>query len=122
MPKIWDIMYFRKRYGESRVDSCPFCGKQGVTKNSQGVPVCLAHKGDVLSDLKCACGSYVDIKSGKWGAYASCIRCGNVNLRKVLELSPIKRPQEKVKDAPQQKEPAERKEVVVRSDELDFLY
>ncbi len=110
-------MFFRKRYGESRVDSCPFCGKQGVAKNAQGVPVCLAHKGELLSELKCACGSYVDIRSGKWGAYASCIRCGNVNLRKILELNPFQKAQEK-----EQKKPVERKELTVRSDELDFLY
>ncbi len=115
-------MYFRKRYGESRVESCPFCGKQGVAKNSQGVPVCLAHKGGILSELKCVCGGYVDIKSGKWGAYASCFKCGNVNLRKVLELNPLQEAQEKVKAIPQQKKPEERKEVTVRSDELDFLY
>lgn len=115
-------MYFRKRYGESRVESCPFCGKQGVAKNVQGVPVCLAHKKGVLSELKCACGSYVDIKSGKWGAYANCIRCGNVNLRKVLELNPLLKAQEKVKEIAPQKKAEERKEVTVRSDELDFLY
>lgn len=111
-------MYFRKRYGESRVDSCPFCGRRGVTKNSQGVPVCLAHKGDILSDLKCACGSYVEIKSGKWGAYASCFKCGNVNLGKVLEMNP----QQKAQEKPKKEQQEEKKEVVVRSDELDFLY
>ncbi len=114
-------MYFRKRYGESRVDSCPFCGKQGIAKNSQGVPVCLAHKQEMLSELKCACGSYIDVKSGKWGAYASCFKCGNVNLRKVLELNPFQKPQEKVEETPQQKKPEEREEITVRSDELDFL-
>ncbi len=113
-------MYFRKRYGESRVDSCPFCGRQGVVKNSQGVPVCSAHRDDVLSDLKCACGSYVDVKSGKWGAYASCFKCGNVNLGKVLEVNPVRKA--KVQEKPQQKNPEEKKDVVVRSDELDFLY
>src|SRR3989338_3313639 len=115
-------MHLRKRYGESRVDSCPFCGKQGVSKNSQGVPVCLKHKDEILSELKCACGSYVDIKSGKWGAYVSCFKCGNVNLRKILELNPIQKAQEKAKETPQQKKPEERKEITVRSDELDFLY
>jgi hypothetical protein len=111
-------MYSRKRYGESRVNNCPFCSRQGVTKNAQGVPTCLSHKNDALSDLKCACGSYVDVKSGKWGAYASCLRCGNVNLRKVLEINP----QQKEQETPQKKMPEERKDVTVRSDELDFLY
>src|SRR3989338_1540626 len=110
-------MHFRKRYGESRVDSCPFCGKQGVAKNLQGVPVCLAHKDEVLSDLKCACGSYVDVKSGKWGAYASCFRCGNVNLKKVLEMNPQQKVKEKEQETQHQKKQEERKEVVVRSDE-----
>ena len=115
-------MYIPKRYGQSRVDTCPFCGKQGVTQNTQGVPVCLQHKNEKLSDLKCICGSYVDIKTGKWGAYASCMKCGNVNLKRVLEMNPAQKAQEK---PPQQKQPerkAEKKEITVRSDELDFLY
>lgn len=111
-------MYFRKRYGASRVDSCPFCGKQGVTKSVQGVPVCTTHKNRQLSGLKCACGNYVDIKEGKWGAYASCLRCGNMNLRKILEINPSQKVQEKPKEMPKK----EKTEVTVRSDELDFLY
>ncbi|MBI2663743.1 hypothetical protein HYX10_00170 [Candidatus Woesearchaeota archaeon] len=111
-------MYLRKRYGASRVDSCPFCGKQGVVKSAQGIPVCIAHRKMQLSGLKCACGSYVDIKEGKWGAYANCLRCGNINLKKVLEMNP----QQKAQEKPEEKPEKVKTEITVRSDELDFLY
>jgi len=88
-----------------------------VTKNVQGIPVFTAHKGRQLSGLKCVCGSYADIKEGKWGAYASCLRCGNINLRKVLEMNPQQKAQEKPKERPKKG----KTEITVRSDELDFL-
>jgi hypothetical protein len=83
-------MYIPKRYGESRLDKCPFCGKQATTMNKQKIPVCVAHKESVLEDLKCACGSYLDTKIGKFGVYFSCIKCGNVNMKRALELNPPK--------------------------------
>ena len=104
----------RKRYRESRIDKCPFCGKMGVIKNNQGVPVCINHKGNELKDLKCVCGEWLDIKQGKWGPYFHCMNCGNVSFKKGLEMNP------QVKD--NQKKKTERKEITIRSDELDFLY
>jgi hypothetical protein len=80
-------MYIPKRYGESKVDKCPFCGSQAITLNTQKIPVCLAHKSAVLDDMKCVCGQYLETKIGKFGVYFSCIRCGNLNLRKVLEIN-----------------------------------
>ena len=77
----------RKRYGESRIDKCPFCGKMAVVKNSQGIPVCNNHKGSELKNLKCACGEYLDIAKGKFGAYFRCINCGNISFKKGLEMN-----------------------------------
>ncbi|MFH1399041.1 MAG: hypothetical protein ABIG95_02935 [Candidatus Woesearchaeota archaeon] len=98
-------MYIPKKYGKSRVDKCPFCGQQATTLNSQKLPVCTSHKNTQLNDLKCACGSYLEIKHGKFGVFFVCINCGNINLTKALELNSCQ---------------SERKVITVRSD--DPLY
>lgn len=81
-------MRIPKRYGESQVVNCPFCGKTAVTKNSQQVPVCTAHKDNELKNLKCVCGEWLDILPGKWGPYFRCLTCGNINFKKGLEMNP----------------------------------
>ncbi len=81
-------MRFRKVYGQSKIDKCPFCGKQSVTENPQGVPVCLDHKEKNLHDMKCICGEWLDVKKGKYGVYFNCMRCGNVNYKKAMEANP----------------------------------
>ena len=114
-------MRIPKRYGESRVDNCPFCGKTGVTKNKQGVPVCSNHKDDELKDLKCLCGGWLDIFEGKYGPYFRCINCGNINFKKGIEINP----QVKVKVSSEkgdENKAAQKKEITVRSDQLDFMY
>ena len=83
-------MFIPKKYGQSKVDSCPFCGKQAISLNRQSVPVCLNHKEDQLEDLKCVCGETLDILKGKFGVFFKCIKCGNMNLRKVMEFNTIK--------------------------------
>jgi hypothetical protein len=79
-------MYIPKRYGESRIDTCPFCGKQGTLKSRQGLIVCAEHKDSILPDIKCVCGSCLDLVTGKFGPYFVCLNCGNINLKKGLEL------------------------------------
>ena len=83
-------MRIPKRYGQSRIDKCPFCQKQSTTLNKQGVPVCASHKEEMLDDLKCVCGSTLDMLKGKFGVFFSCMKCGNMNLRKVMEINAIK--------------------------------
>lgn len=83
-------MYIKKQYGQSKVDKCLFCGKQATTTNGQGVPVCIVHKGAVLGDMKCICGEYLDIRTGKYGLFFTCMRCGIVNLRKALEINEVR--------------------------------
>jgi hypothetical protein len=95
-----------KRYGDYRREECPFCSKQAITKNSQGVPVCMQHKARLLDGLKCQCGGWLELRTGKWGPYFFCIKCGNVNFRKALELNPgIREPQH----------------LTLTSDEADFI-
>jgi hypothetical protein len=112
-------MYIPKKYGQSRIDCCPFCGKQATSHNKQGIPVCTTHKNEELSEVKCMCGEWLTLKTGKWGPYFQCIRCGNINFKRALEMSP--------KDKKQESVPAQykaiketKKETTITSDELDF--
>ena len=82
-------MRFRKVYGQSKIDSCPFCNKQAVTKSSQHIPVCIEHKNSILNEFKCVCGEYLLLQTGKFGAYFRCIRCGNINFSKALEINDV---------------------------------
>jgi len=75
-------MYIPKRYGQSKAQNCPFCGKQAITRSKEGVPVCLAHKESKMEDKKCACGRWLELRVGKWGPYFHCINCGNINFNK----------------------------------------
>ena len=97
-------MYIPKKYGESQVVICPFCNKNVTTKNSQKVPVCPDHKRSFLKDLTCFCGDYIDLRDGKWGIYFNCMNCGNLNLKKVLEMNPkLKENIEKIEKKPEKR-------------------
>ncbi|MFC1697817.1 hypothetical protein ACFL1H_05765 [Nanoarchaeota archaeon] len=131
-------MYIPKKYGQSKIEKCPFCDIQSVTVNEQGIPVCNKHKSTNMNDLKCVCGEWLDLKSGKFGPYFTCIRCGNINFNKVLSVndkitgtivskekkSVVKKVNYKKKKYRNQKyneKKNDKKEITVRSDELDFL-
>ena len=124
-------MYIPKRYGHSKLEPCPFCKKTAITKNSQGVPVCLAHKESNLPEMKCACGNYLNMMEGKFGVFFNCMSCGNKSLSKVLSMNQldIKKPiQEKSNykkvenrnNSPPK--PKEKKEVTVTSDQVDIYF
>ncbi len=111
-------------YGQSRVEKCPFCGRQATTENSQGVPVCLKHKKRELLNLKCICGGWLDLRKGKWGPYFNCMDCGNMSWWKGLELNPQNEDddepgKEEKEDASEKKDKP--KETVITSDDVDFL-
>lgn len=80
-------MYIPKRYGETRVDLCPFCGRAALIKNPQGLAVCTEHKNKTLPEMKCACGEYLLVQEGKFGLFFNCFKCGNINLKKALEIN-----------------------------------
>jgi hypothetical protein len=80
-------MFKKKTYGSYKTDICPFCSKQAITKNSQGVAVCQKHKELLLQDLKCACGDWLDLKTGKYGLFFTCFNCGPINYNKGLQLN-----------------------------------
>ncbi len=81
-------MRIPKRYGESKIDGCPFCGKQSTVRNPQNVPVCNDHKDKDMPNLKCVCGTYLDLKIGRYGPFYNCMRCGNMNIEKAKEMNP----------------------------------
>ncbi len=80
-------MYIPKRYGESRIDQCPFCGKNAFVRNDQRIPVCKDHAKTELPPLTCVCGQPIDLLEGKFGMFGSCLRCGNMALKKLLEVN-----------------------------------
>jgi ribosomal protein L37AE/L43A len=117
-------MFIPKRYGESHIDNCPFCGRQAFVKNSQGIPVCKDHKDSELFGLKCVCGETLDMMKGKFGVFFNCLRCGNMNMKKTLEIN------SNVMHAQKQKEKIEKPEIakkqesrhqIVRSDDPRYF-
>ncbi len=131
-------MYIPKRYGQSKIDSCPFCGKQATTQNKQGVPVCQAHKNREIQDMKCLCGGWLDLMNGKFGPYFNCMKCGNINFKRALEMNPDLDKEEPKKDFEgEKKEPVrrstqypsekkssdkEKKEIFITSDDIGIYY
>ena len=127
-------MYIPKKYGQSKVSKCPFCEKIGTFKNKQDIPVCSAHKDTNLDDVKCTCGKFLELHSGKWGPYFRCVSCGNVNFNRALEMNPIQKIVRNENGSKNNKEikakAFERKEIgkrispteiVLTSDELDLM-
>ena len=126
-------MHIPKRYGQSKIDPCPFCKKTAITKNSQGVPVCLSHKEAALPEMKCACGNYLNMMEGKFGIFFNCMSCGNKSLSKVLAMNPSveakqtipqKQTYKKIenKNNASKPSPKEKKEVTVTSDQVDVYF
>ena len=113
-------MYIPKKYGHSKIDRCPFCQKHATSMNRQNVPVCPSHKNQTLDNLKCACGSTLDIMHGKFGVFFSCMKCGNMNLRKVMELNALTL-QSNAEEAHSIKRHNEQKEITVRSDDPRYF-
>jgi predicted RNA-binding Zn-ribbon protein involved in translation (DUF1610 family) len=105
-------MYIPKRYGETIIAKCPFCGRQALTKNIQRIPVCIEHKNEKLNEIKCACGEWLDIREGKFGVFFNCIKCGNINMSRAVEMNQSSFKPNKT-SAP--------REITVTSDELEFL-
>ena len=113
-------MYIPKKYGQSKIDKCPFCQKHATSFNKQKVPVCFSHRDEVLDNLKCVCGSTLEIMHGKFGIFFSCVKCGNMNLRKVLELNAIN-PKNNDEKSFSIKNKDEVKTITVRSDDPRYF-
>ena len=116
-------MFIPKKYGHSKIENCPFCQKQAISRNNQGIPVCQNHKDRQLDGLKCLCGSTLSIMNGKFGTFFSCIKCGNMNLRKVMEINAVKTNVDSDEKILKKKseDSKSRKEIMVRSDDPRYF-
>ncbi|MEK6822829.1 MAG: hypothetical protein AABY13_03290 [Nanoarchaeota archaeon] len=124
-------MRLPKRYGESKETKCPFCSKPAMSISVQQVPVCKNHVDTKLPDIRCACGSWLEMREGKWGPFFLCDRCGPVSFKKGIEMLGFMKP----KDAIQTTSPSSTKQAtttkpaparqpvtqVVRSDDPRFF-
>ena len=134
-------MLGKKVYGQSKQHECPFCGQNALSINEQGVPVCLSHKDRLIQNFKCACGDWLDLLKGKWGPFFRCMTCGTINFRKGLEINMDKINKNTTSPSSPASAPAPayntqkpsgtitskprddpKKEITVRSDELDFWF
>jgi hypothetical protein len=89
-------MRMKKVYGLSRTHTCPFCTKQALSKSVQGIPVCKDHTQTRMPEVKCACGSWTELREGKWGPYFLCRMCGPLSFAKGLEMFKMMKPGEAI--------------------------
>lgn len=119
----------KKVYGKSKVVTCSFCGKIATHKSEQGLEVCHAHVGKKLDEIKCACGTWLEQRVGKFGPYFNCLNCGNLNYNKVMEIKaltikdiPKVEVQEGKKETRFKKEFREQpKEITITTNDVDYF-
>jgi hypothetical protein len=81
--------------------------------------------------MKCACGSWLDMKQGKYGVFYVCLHCGPINMRKALDMNTegagykLQKPsslQPHTETVSYKKsEIKQKKEITISSEELDFI-
>ncbi|MBI2662345.1 hypothetical protein HYX11_02715 [Candidatus Woesearchaeota archaeon] len=79
----------KKSYGNYKIVKCPFCLRNATHNNAQGLEVCHIHSKNILEEFKCTCGSWLEVRSGKFGPYFNCMKCGNINYNKGMEIKSI---------------------------------
>jgi hypothetical protein len=79
----------KKVYGSSKQLTCPFCGKTATQKNEQGLDVCPLHIKKSMDEFKCTCGSWLELRKGKFGPYFNCMNCGNINYGRAMEMKSL---------------------------------
>ncbi len=125
-----------KRYGKSGNATCPFCGAMAIAKNEDGLSVCIAHKlsKQKFDEVKCDCGSWLEIRDGKFGMYFNCLNCGNINYEKGMAMkdkqdaAKAKEPKKKQVKLPARKKIYERRsqytgkqEIVISSRDFEWF-
>ena len=58
-------------------------------KNEQGLDVCHQHVKQSMEEFKCTCGSWLELRAGKFGPYFNCMNCGNMNYAKAMEIKEV---------------------------------
>ena len=101
------------------LENCPFCGRQAIVMNPQGVAVCTTHR-EMYLELKCICGQPLDIMKGKYGIYGNCLKCGNMSLKRALDINDTLKAMPSLNTQPKNAK-EQKKETIIRSDELDFM-
>ena len=66
--------------------------------------------------MKCICGSWLELRKGKFGPYFFCIKCGNISFRKAIEANTSSKSTQTKRVSGYSP-----KEVTVTSDQLDFM-
>jgi len=116
-------MRIKKVYGASKTLTCPFCERTATQKNDQGLEVCHLHIKTNLEEFKCLCGSWLELKVGKFGPYFNCIKCGNMNYKKAMEIKKATETKEK-SNSPQLKIPERKKELterIITSNDVEYF-
>ncbi len=82
-----------KTYGQTTPE-CFFCGTHATIRNKEGIPCCRTCK-DKTQQFNCStCNDELEIKSGKFGTYFYCWKCGrNVSM---YELKKFKQDERKI--------------------------
>ena len=116
----------QKTYGEYKVSHCPFCDKIATSKNEQGLNVCRLHTKQNIEEIKCTCGSWLETRSGKFGPYFNCVKCGNINYNKGMAMKEMTTPiKVEVEESRVKKEPAkevkERKEIIISTRDVEYF-
>ncbi len=110
----------KKVYGQSMLPHCTFCGRTATQKTKAGLEVCYQHINENLAEIKCACGNMLEQRSGKFGPYFNCIRCGNINFKKAMEINSMMASKEKAKAQPflEKKTPTE---TIITSRDVEYF-
>ena len=115
----------KKVYGSSKQIICPFCARIATQKNEQGVEVCHVHAKSVLPEIRCLCGSWLEQRSGKFGPYFHCMKCGSMNFARGMEIKQLRgdvKPSSVQKEEQQEKkESYERKETIITTDDVEYF-
>ncbi|MBS3124149.1 hypothetical protein J4437_05980 [Candidatus Woesearchaeota archaeon] len=84
---LYSSYYFAKKsYGQYKEVHCTFCEKMATQYTENQLPVCRLHLKGKMEEFKCLCGSWLEQRSGKYGPYFNCIKCGIVNYKKGMEM------------------------------------
>lgn len=114
----------KKIYGQSKLSNCTFCGKAATQKTESGLEVCYVHTKEQLQEIKCLCGSWLEQRSGKFGPYFNCLRCGNINFKKALEMKTITASKNTESAPIKAQQPAQKfvpKETVITSRDVEYF-
>lgn len=120
----------KKTYGQYKTAECPFCGKQATQKNEEGIEVCRLHTKEKLPEIKCTCGSWLELRVGKFGPYFNCLNCGNINFEKGKEMEALQggpkvkseQPKPESREYPKRDEVrSEPKEITISTDDVEYF-